>query len=390
MVSFVKLFGTLRYQNDHFWELATELVLHNFKRIQNEHIKLDLLRGYAAAKRGSDEFWKYTVQHLMEESDNTNTFFHEPLLRDITLAAIGLKLSLPATLMDYRGFKPASMSARMEQLQGALPSTTSEDLAFVLLNHPECSKKHADLFEENIGHNWKYIQPAQRVSILKMFEAKGRPQYFEASEQTADDGLTFGQRIQEERARYEESLGPVEHLTTALPDDDTADDKLMQDGMYTKEEYAQKQRNQQVSLENEFIKHYNKNIGVKNDEFEFEEDDQELMEQIPGFETMSPAELADRLMLLREKEKKEFLELKVEDVKDGEEDSEDEEEDDTEVEVPAPTQTQEQGNRKPQFQFNPSGQRRDNNKFTPEQRQNYKKQQQQQKTPNKEAPTGAN
>lgn len=390
VVSFVKLFGSLRYQNDHFWEVATELVLHNFKRLKNEHVKLDLLRGYAAAKRGSDEFWKYTVQHLMEESDSSNTFYHEPLLRDVTLAAIGLKLSLPATLMDYRGFKPASISARMEHLQGALPSTTSEDLAFLLLNHPECSKKHSDLFEENIGHNWQNIQPAQRISILKMFEAKGRPQYFEAGEQTADDGLTFGERIQKERADYEASLGPKKYIDSEIPMEDTREDRHIEEGILTPEEYNQGVENYRLTIWNEVIKHQNSAEKKIPGEFEFESDDQELLDEIPGYENMSPQELAEKVMILREREKREFLETKTQDLKDdsGEESEDEEDQSEDEAQAAEPT-TGKEVTKQTQFQFNQSGKRRDYNDSRPD----YRKQQQQQqnaKSPKQESPPTSN
>lgn len=209
----MKIFGSLKYQNDKFWELMTELVLLNFTRVASEQLKLDILRGYAASKRGSDEFWKYTIEHLMEECSPNNTLFHEPLLRDITLAAIGLKLSLPTTLMDYSGLSPASIHARMDHLYGRLPSTTCEDLAYLLLNHPDCTKKHADLFEENIGQHWGFVDSGSRLAILQMYEQKGRPQYFEQADKGFQESeVPMADRLALERIEYEESLGEKSEL----------------------------------------------------------------------------------------------------------------------------------------------------------------------------------
>lgn len=347
LVTFVKILGNMKYQNDHFWETATDLVLHNFKRIKSEHVKIEILRGYAAAKRGSDEFWRYTVKHLMEEVDNTNTLFHEPLMRDVTLAAIGLKLSLPANIMDYHGFTPSSLGARMEYLQGPLPSNTSEDLAYLLLNHPQCSKKHADLFEENIGHNWAIVHPLSRKKILQMYELKGRPQYFEQRQKASDDGLTLAERIEKERMDYEESLGEKVYLPLDV-EPGSRENKLYEDGLISEDALRIKSQAEAARYLNQIQSEYQDEVKSRKQQIIFGEDseldssDQERVNESPELQKLSRPELLERLAVIKEQERRELLDAPIENFVD-ESDQESEEEDaDEPAEVPQPTNKKQQ------------------------------------------------
>lgn len=324
----------MKYQNDHFWETATELVLHNFKRIQSEHVKLEILRGYAAAKRGSDEFWRYTVKHLMEEVDNTNSFFHEPLLRDVTLAAIGLKLSLPAHIMDYHGFTPSSLGARMEHLQGPLPSSTSEDLAYILLNHTQCSKKHADLFEENIGHNWRLVHALSRQRILQMYELKGRPQYFEEGQNVSDDGLSLAERIAREKKAYEESLGQKVYLPFDQPEPGSRDYKLYEDDLISEEGLRAKAEAQGTQFLNDMNKQRKndyisqKKLRLLGEDFELDPSDKEIVNEMPELQKLRGPELLERLAAIKEQQRKEHLDAPIEEfIGDSDQESEEEEPD---------------------------------------------------------------
>lgn len=334
LVSFVKVLGNMKYQNDHFWETATELVLHNFKRIQSEHVKLEILRGYAAAKRGSDEFWRYTVKHLMEEVDNKNTLFHEPLLRDVTLAAIGLKLSLPANIMDYQGFTPSSLGARMEHLQGPLPSSTSEDLAYILLNHTQCSKKHADLFEENIGHNWRVVHAHSRQRILQMYELKGRPQYFEEGEKVSDGGLALAERIAQDKKAYEQSLGDKVYLPFEQPEPGSRDFKLYEDDMISEEGLRIKAQSEATKYLNDISKERrSKTASMKKqiilgEDYDLDPSDQEIVNEMPELKKLSKPELLERLAVVKEQQRREALDAPIEEfIGDSDQESEEEEPD---------------------------------------------------------------
>ena len=54
--TFAQYFGIIRYQSDSFWDFASELIYQSFGSLTLDE-KLDTMRAFANARRGSDVLW---------------------------------------------------------------------------------------------------------------------------------------------------------------------------------------------------------------------------------------------------------------------------------------------------------------------------------------------
>jgi hypothetical protein len=130
-VDAVRLFGSVQYQGDEFWDLFTNLAVSNLASTSDVHLLLDLFRGFASARRGSDALWELFVKKINKTPHPNEAAKTAAILRMLLEVEIESKdgsflgLSLDSLLAQVRPGLVARRLTRNTPLRPAKTSTES-------------------------------------------------------------------------------------------------------------------------------------------------------------------------------------------------------------------------------------------------------------------------
>ena len=166
--TYAHVFAELRYDSDTFWEFLTDIVSNNFAGLPWPE-KVDIMRSYSRAKRGSNELWNYFIDNSLIEKGI------DDLERDIALTAFIGEAELPKEIISGYRFDPSQLASSINNILAGKPhmmvsSSNCEDLAFLILFHPWVTNEEAQIFENLLRNSYKYIYMESTNRINQMYD----------------------------------------------------------------------------------------------------------------------------------------------------------------------------------------------------------------------------
>lgn len=163
-----RVFSECKYDSDNFWELVTEVSSNNFKKLTWTQ-KMDLMKAYSTARRGSNELWEHFIKHVLDDPAA------DQLERDVALVAYSAEVDLPKELIQAFKIDSAVVASKLEQRMRSnhkyySNSTTAENLAYLALKHPWVSGEEAKMYEECLRESFAYVARPSMERIKNMYE----------------------------------------------------------------------------------------------------------------------------------------------------------------------------------------------------------------------------
>lgn len=166
--TFALVFGELKYESDNFWEFLTDIVASNFVGLSWPE-KVEIMRGFSRAKRGSNELWQHFISHSLAETGIDN------LERDIALTCFIAEAEIPAEFVGTDRLDTSHLASIIQQVldrdsETYVSSANTEDLAYLILFHPWTSNDEAQIFENLLRNSIQLANIHSMNKINQMYE----------------------------------------------------------------------------------------------------------------------------------------------------------------------------------------------------------------------------
>lgn len=168
MVTFSRVFSDSNYDSDVFWEFVTELIAGSFGSLQWSQ-KVDIMKAFSRARRGSDELWEYFLKHsLIDQSV-------DPIERDIALVSFIAEVDLPKDKIPSSTLDISSLASTITNAlnQGKIIKANSvacENLAFLAVIHPWATADEAQTFENILKACLPYATPSSMRRVQSIYD----------------------------------------------------------------------------------------------------------------------------------------------------------------------------------------------------------------------------
>lgn len=168
LTTFALVFGELHYESDSFWEFLTDIVASNFAGLAWPE-KVETMRAYSRAKRGSNELWQFFIENSLAETGI------DQLERDIALTCFAGEAELPRDIVPSDSLDTSHLAAAVQKTlqrdsEAYVGSSNCEDLAYLVLFHPWTTAEEAQVFENLLRNSYHLISVPSIVRINQMYE----------------------------------------------------------------------------------------------------------------------------------------------------------------------------------------------------------------------------
>jgi hypothetical protein len=168
LVEFIVHFGQQNYQSDEFWEFATQLLVKQLPNIRGEVAYSDVMRGYAAAHRGSNPLWERIIQGVFNVFDQPS--FELLLCTYRCILQVGFSSTDPQ--FEFLTFK--ALIDLLPQNELGLTSLGYEDIAYIANYQKDLQFTELAYLEGLIAKGWDSCFDDSKHHIAQMYQRNGR------------------------------------------------------------------------------------------------------------------------------------------------------------------------------------------------------------------------